>query len=277
MSRSDLDIICPYVKRDKDRFLILWKSLQKFLKIPNYRIFLVSEDGDSPVDSPRIIGLKEKHLDPELNNKQFKNLGWWKQQIIKLLSYKVCDTEPILSIDCDCFLNKNLYIEDLVKNKKPKINISDYGGSWQNWYAGSKIISQLPYAIDNNKRIGVTPILLSNTILQSLNNYLDIIYDNKTEFLLSHIHGKIFQSPSDTWTEYSLYHIYADYTGMLHRYHYQDPDFHLSGNSFWSEKDVDSWDPSLSFKNPKHIFTVGQSTAKKSAEWVNEKIKDYIQ
>jgi len=273
---SELDIICPYLERDKDRFIILWESLQKFLKIPKYRIFLVSKTGSSPIKSSKIIPLKEKDLDTQLVNKQFDKTGWWKQQLIKLYSHKICETECILSLDCDCFLNKNLYMDDLIENNKVKINISPYG-SWDNWYEGSRIISKLPYKLDKNKRIGVTPILLSNSILKSLNKYLNIIYSNNSSyFLLSNIKGNIYKESSSTWTEYCLYHIYADYTGMINKYHHVDSNFTLSGNCIWDEKDCATWDHSLSFKKPEHFFTIVQSIANKPADWVYSRIKDYL-
>ena len=71
---SSLDIICPYIERDKDRFIILWKSLEKFLKIDDYRLFLVSPSGKSPISSNNIIPIKETELFPSFSNKKFDKI-----------------------------------------------------------------------------------------------------------------------------------------------------------------------------------------------------------
>lgn len=274
---SSLDIICPYIEKDKDRFLILWKSLEKFLKIDNYRLFLVSLSGKTPIQSDYIIPVKEKDLDANLDNPKFNNNGWWKQQIIKLLSYKLCSSEHILSVDCDCFLNKKMFLSDIIINNKSRLRLSS-GGSWSNWYNGSKYILKLPVSLNVNERVDVTPFVFSKIILKGLDNYLSLIYNNKhIEYLLDNVNLAEKVRNGDTWSEYSLYHIYANYTGLIDKYHHIDNLFELSGNCFWNEKESDSWDPRKSFNEPSHYFTVAQSTAKKSASWVNEKIKDYLE
>lgn len=271
---SSLDIICPYIEKDKDRFLILWKSLEKFLKIDNYRLFLVSPSGKGPIKSSKLICIKECDLDSNLSNSSYDNYGWWKQQIIKLLAHKLCSSDHILSIDCDCFLNKDLYLENILINNKSKLCITD-NGSWDNWYRGSS--STLKINWNKLDKVGVTPFIFSKKILSALDKYLTVLYGkNKTSFLLDNTKKCKTANISDVWTEYCLYHIYADYTGMIDKYHYIDPNFELYGNCFWNELEADTWNPSKSFIEPNHFFTVAQSVAKKDAKWVNEKIKDYL-
>lgn len=271
---SSLDIICPYIERDKDRFILLWKSLEKFLKIDNYRLFLVSASGKSPIKSSNLIPIKEQDLDPNICNKRYQDQGWWKQQIIKLLAHKLCSTESILSVDCDCFLNKNLYYKNICSNDKPKIRVT-LDGSWENWYRGSESLLRMNWK--KKDKVGVTPFIFSKTILSALDKYLTVLYGaNKTSVLLEHSQKAKSANISEVWTEYCLYHIYADYTGMLHKYHHLDSDFELYDNCFWNEKEADNWDPSLSFNDPKHFFTVAQSVANKPALWVYEKIKQYL-
>ena len=270
---SSLDIICPYIERDRDRFIILWKSLEKFLKIDNYRLFLVSPSGKSPVSSSNIICMKETELFPSFSDKKFDALGWWKQQLIKLSSHKICSSDTILSVDCDCFLNKPLSYNDIVKKSKIKINLSS-GGSYINWYSASSNILKLPFKFDANKTINVTPFIFSKKILSGLDKYLTLLYNkNYYENLLNYLH---MDYKKNVWTEYCLYHIYAHYTGMLEKYHCQDKNYLLYSNSVWYESQTELWNPAKSFDNPDHWFTVVQSTAKKPASWVQDKIKDYI-
>ena len=271
---SDLDIIIPFIHRDKERFTVLWDTLEKYLDIPNFNLYLVSPDGKSPISSSRIIPVKEKDLDPNLADNRFSNQGWWKQQIIKLLAHRITSSEFILSLDSDCFLNRSLNIKNIIKNKKCKINLSK-DGSWDNWYRGSENVLRLK--LKSKDKVGVTPFIFSRHILHGLNNYLDILYNNNTvkNLLELSLQSKT-ASVSDVWTEYTLYHIYADTTGVLYKYHIQDNNFKLYDNCFWNEKEAESWDPAKSFKNPKHFFTVAQSVSNKSGSWVYEKIKKYL-
>lgn len=277
---SRLDIVCPYVERDKERFEILWMSIEKFLKISDYRLFLVSASGSKPIKSSKIIPIKEIDLDKNLADKKFDKYGWWKQQIIKLQSFKFCETECILSVDCDCFLTKNLYYKNITYKNKPVLSL-DKEGSWDNWYNGSKAILKLPFNFINN-RIGVTPILFSGSILRSLDRYLEVLYgSNKTAFLLSNTNdryypSKIYKDSSETWSEYCLYHIYAEYTGLIDKYHSLNKRIVMSSNNFWNEDQANVWDPKKSFIKSGGLFTVAQSVANKPAAWVLEKIKDYI-
>lgn len=269
---SRLDIVCPYIERDKERFDILWTSIEKYLKIPNYRLFLVSPDGKKPIKSSKIIAIKEKDLDINLSSKEFNGKGWWKQQIIKLLSYRFCNTDCILSIDCDCFLTKNLYYKNITFKNKPILSLNREG-SWENWYRGSKAILKLNPK--HSEKIGVTPFLFSRSILKSLDLYLDLIYGkNKTATLLSRTSPTM--TAGDTWSEYVLYHIYSDYTGLINKYHHIDSTFEMSGNNIWLENETDSWNPEKSFKKPKHFFTVVQSTANRPASWVKSKVSKFI-
>jgi hypothetical protein len=53
-------------------------------------------------------------------------------------------------------------------------------------------------------------------------------------------------------------------------------EFNLYGNSFWNPEDSVNWDASKSFEKPNFYFTVAQSIAGQSAEWVEEKISQYV-
>lgn len=271
---NSLDIIVPYIDRDRDRFILLWKSIQKYLNIPDFKLYLVSPNGKSPINSKNIISIKETDLDPQLNIKRYCGQGWWKQQIIKLSSYKICSSDYILSVDCDCFLNKKFGTKDYLKSNKCRLKITN-SGSWDNWYQGSADILHLPF--DKSNKIGVTPFIFSRKILEGLDKYLTLIYGkDKTAVLLEHsLHSKE-NGLSPVWTEYCLYHIYAQHNDLLFKYHILDNNFVLYDNCFWNEKEADAWDPSISFKNPNHFFTVAQSVANKSGSWVYNKVKKYI-
>jgi hypothetical protein len=277
-----MDIVCPIIERDFERFQTLFRSLEKFCMDP-FTMYLISDTGESPIYDPKIIPIKETKLDRSLNTKRFHGKGWWKQQVIKLLSFKFCNTPHILSLDADCFAVKPFSFSEFVLHKKIKTKVSN-SGSWENWYVGSSSILKLDLDPNYlNNRIGVTPFIFSNDILIGLNKYLKSLYKNPTTSMLDNTHiflendnKKIIDNSTAVWSEYCMYHIYGMHSGFWNKYHYNTPNFELYGNSFWNPEDAEKWDPSMSFHKPKFYFSVAQSVAGQSASWVEEQIKLYV-
>lgn len=283
---STIEIVCPMLEnKDEERFKLLVKSLDRFVKDKNYKIHLINQTGKAPVKSKRIISYKESDIDSLFNESNNLYYSWWKQQLLKLMSHRICSSECVLFVDCDCFLTKSLESKNLYKNRKIKIRFWP-DGSFKNWYNGSKNILHIPQYKTPENKIGVMPIALSRTILSSLEKYLRFLYgDNFGKYLLLNTNRdtltkcSLFDKNdySSTWTETSLYHIYAGYTGMISDYHTIDHSYELYGNCFWDEKEAESWEPELSFKRGhKFYFSVGQSSAKKTSHWIKEKIETFL-
>lgn len=274
-----MDIVCPIIERDFERFQTLFRSLEKFC-MDSFRLYLISNTGESPIYDPKIIPIKETKLDRNLNIKRFRGKGWWKQQVIKLLSFKFCESSYILSLDADCFAVKPFSFSEFLLHKKIKTKVSS-GGSWDNWYIGSSAVLKLD--LPNNfkeHRVGVTPFIFSNHILSGLNTYLKSLYKNPIMTLMDNTHippdNNNISIPEATWSEYCLYHIYGIQSGAWNKYHHNLLNFELYGNCFWNPDDVENWDASKSFHNPKFYFSVAQSVAGRSASWVEEQIKLYV-
>ena len=53
-----MDIVCPIIERDFQRFKTLFKSLEKFSVDP-FKLYLISDTGESPIYDPKIIPIKE--------------------------------------------------------------------------------------------------------------------------------------------------------------------------------------------------------------------------
>jgi len=277
-----MDIVCPIIERDFDRFKTLFRSLDKFC-CDSFKLYLVSDTGESPIYDPRIIPIKETKLDRNLSIKRFIGKGWWKQQVIKLLSFKFCESPYILSMDADCFAVKPFSFNDFLYQKKIRTKVCS-SGSWDNWYAGSSAILQLNLREDYKyNKIGVTPFIFSNALLEGLNKYLKTLYKHPTVAMLDHTHifeendsVKNINNDTAVWSEYCIYHIYGLNTGFWSKYHHNMREFNLYGNSFWNPEDSVNWDASKSFEKPNFYFTVAQSIAGQSAEWVEEKISQYV-
>lgn len=274
-----MDIVCPVIAKDFDRFKTLFRSLNKFCN-DSFKIYLVSDTGETPIKNKKIIPIKEAKLDRALSLRKFKNRGWWKQQIVKLLSYKFCDSDQILSLDADCFAVKPFSFSEFLLHKKIKTKISS-GGSWDNWYIGSASMLRLNLHSDwKQKRVGVTPFIFSRPILDGLWQYLTALYKYPTSTLLDHTHilPDDIKSSIDgaTWSEYCLYHVYAVNSGSWDSYHIDNSNFDLYGNCFWNKNESDTWDASRSFNNPNFYFSVAQSIAGQSASWVDDKLSYYV-
>ena len=271
-----MDIVCPIIERDFQRFKTLFKSLEKFSVDP-FKLYLISDTGESPIYDPKIIPIKETKLDRNLDLKRFKSKGWWKQQVIKLLSHKFCDSPYILVLDADCFAVRLFSFTDFLHRGKIKTKVTN-GGSWDNWYTGSAAMLQLDLHTDwKENRIGVTPFIFSNDILAGLAKYLNILYKNPTLTLLDNTSIPNVSGMNDvTWSEYCLYHIYGINAGLWDKYHHNVDTFDLHGNSFWNHEETAHWDPEKSFNNPKFYFSVAQSIAGQSADWVSTRIDQYI-
>lgn len=271
-----MDIICPIAERDFDKFLLLNKTLNKFYH-SDYRIFLVSKSGSSPIKDKRIVPIKEKLLASCLNGKKFVSSGWWVQQIIKIMCHHFCETEHVLVLDSDCLSVRHFKDSDLIINNKIRTNFEIHkkqsnSTSYSNWYNGSEIILGLPH-INYDKSYTVTPNVLNRSILVGLNSYLKTMYGPRyPEFLLRHAN----LGDGNTWTEYTLYHIYAENCGLYNKYHVDDQSFEMYGNCVWFEPDLNNWSPALSFINPSFYFSVIQSTSHYDPKWLYDKIKRYI-
>lgn len=276
MKSGGLNIICPVKDQDWGRFSILIDSLYKHLKIDN-KIIVISPSGASPIKDKNISYYKDIDIIPQLINPKYNHTGWWKQQALKLAAVSVTEYENILILDADCFMVKDMYYSDICHEDKLKIKISS-GGSWDNWYHGSSKILQMDFTYKNN-RIGVTPVILSRSIMKGLESYLKNLYgDSPYEYLLSNttiLCDDFTPKEAPTWTEYCLYHIYGVNSGLWNNYHINS-NLELSGNCFWDSIQAERWDPSKSFNNPSFFFTVAQSIAGKDAEWIKNKIQQFL-
>jgi len=272
-----MDIICPIVERDFDKFLLLNKTLNKFYH-SDYRVFLVSKSGSSPIRDKRIVPIKERLVASCLNGKKFVSSGWWIQQIIKIMAHKFCDTEHILVLDADCLAVKKFKDNDFIRDDKILTNYEfhsteqKYERSYVNWYNGSEVMLGLP-RISHSKFHTVTPSILNRNILLGLESYLKTLYGPRyPEYLLRHCN----LGNGNTWTEYTLYHIYAENCGLYNKYHINYQNFHMYGNCVWFESELENWNEEKSFINPSFYFSVLQSTSNYDTNWLYDKIKRYI-
>lgn len=267
-----MDIVCPITNRDEHRFALLFETLNKFYK-SKFTLYLVTPSGKSPISDSRIVTISDADVDPSLRTGINQQKGWWKQQLIKIKACNFCQTDNILVLDADCFAVKRFTDRDLISNDR--IITNNQGHSWKNWYRGSsKVLKfELPVSIGAS----VTPTVLSRNILLGLNSYLNNQYGERFgDMLLKNTHLKGSDN-SDTWSEYTLYHLFALKSGFYHKYHVENPEFVMYGNSYWTPEDAVVWDASKSFDNDSNFFfTVAQSVGGKSALWVREKVQEYL-
>lgn len=271
-----MDIICPVIETDFDRFLILMRTLKKFYR-SEYRIFLVSPTGTSPTKDKKVIPIKDEKLSKCLTGIKCVDKGWWKQQVIKLLSHKLCDTDTIMVLDADCiavrpFVDKNLLISKKIRTCFDFHESKPNQRSYSNWYTGSSHILGLPHR-KMEDFYNVTPTILSKNILKALEEYLINLYGMRfAEYLLRHVNT----NGNGNWTEYTLYHIFAENSGSFNKYHTIDPNFMMYDNCVWFEDQLETWSAKKSFENPDFFFSVLQSTSKYDPKWLISKIDEYL-
>lgn len=270
-----INLVCPIVTHDFPRLNILYTTLQRYWVIPDYTFFIISPDGRNPYEhDDRVVALKDSDVIANINDIDFKDLGWWKQQAIKIAMAPRLTSDTVLILDADCFMLKPLPYADIF-TAEGKIRTRKYGTSWDNWYGGSRAIlgKEINPALIPSQRIDVTPTILSRHILQSLNTWIERTHG--WDWMFYNILPRPKTHPDHAWTEYCLYHLHALETDLWDKYHEFD-DFYLYGNCYWNPQQADEWDPTPSFANPDFYFTVAQSIGHKPASWVWNKIRQYV-
>lgn len=187
---------------------LLLPSFERFWEGPDRLEFLVVvPPADVDVVSARVVAasafpirvLSEDVVCPALSGQ----LGWHKQQILKLAAAKIVATTWYLTLDADVMLRRAASSDDLVRDGKAVFHAKRAARHWE-WWTASRAILHSAVRIDPEmEMMDVTPeILHRDTTLELLaeigrrNEVLDA-----ERFL--------FQNRAVGWTEYSLYWLFV--------------------------------------------------------------------
>lgn len=247
-SVDEMYIIVP--KHEVVRFSMLVTSLAW----KNVQISVISETDLIPED---VLLLCDNHLK--------SRSGWFKQQIVKLKAADIVQTDYYLILDSDCILRCPLNYSTLIRtnemgHKRSYLQTEEIF-KHPRWYKGSSKLLGITEPFMKSLKgfgIGVTPQVLSIHIVKQLMKFLQEAHQVPWPILLA---NNRFQGiPPAIWTEYTLYYLFAERTGLLDKYHV------LGRNnianyyqSVWTDDQVDDWNPLVKSNLSVAPFVIFQS------------------
>jgi Family of unknown function (DUF6492) len=183
------------------------------------------------------------------------NLGWYRQQILKLASCELVRSPFYMTLDSDVIFTKPFHARELLRGGKSLVGTerrADYERLYEESFAASEA-GLREYRDSVAERLlklkrryteswySETPVILSAALASKLVAHLDATWGQPWR-----------QSLVDNldWTEYSLYFTYAEATGLLEQFHEVgdcDAVMNFSRSLWWGpdayrdRRTVDAW------------------------------------
>ncbi len=208
-------------------------------------------------------------------NKRHQIRPWHRQQIIKLYTPALIDTEYFMIFDPDVFAIHPFSIDDLIIEGRALTYCQPRLREPHLWRPSAKLLQQDPHL----DRDGVwwTPTILSKTLVRHLQRRLEELYQQDwMRVLLSNY--------MIDWTEYTLYWLNAEREGLIDQYHIAAPpgrrSMHASESVWYAGKDggnLEEWQADHHFApDGDGLFAVVQSNTFIAPERVVEKLTPYF-
>jgi hypothetical protein len=184
--------------------------------------------------------------------------NWHRQQIIKLYASELIDTEYFLVFDPDCFATRPFTLDTLLPGGKALTYEQPREREARYWKDSSSLLDQDPRMDEDG--IWMTPATLSRTVCRSLHARLEELHGtNWMKVLLSNY--------MIDWTEYTLYWLNAERTGLDKEFHTLPPPgippLHNDESIWFAGKHgeaLTNWDAASQFTSENGgIFSVIQS------------------
>ena len=246
------------------------KQLSELIIVtPSRDVELVKSTIYSKFNSQKLRILNENIICPEFlsnpdtsNTWPKSNMGWYRQQLIKLAICKQVKTPFYMTIDSDVIFTKPFSVQSLFIGEQAVLNTQcadDFRELYREEVAEKEIrirreryeevggILKIPCPdIFFKQWYGETPVLLSKQIVQSLVENIEKTWNQPWRQVL------LEQLP---WTEYALYFEYAEHTGLLDQYY-------CGGDRDTLLCLTDSlWQPALDYRNPRSLVDWNVSRA----------------
>lgn len=218
MSQKTLDTFLCIHHRDVDYLLetVLQSYQANFL--PKSRLFLITNDtAHLRTFLDRIGMLQDVILTADqdwLSKKEMELPGWYRQQLIKLRSYKFCETENFCNLGADTVLLQPITYEDLVDGDFPvlyytKHRLPDQHVRYERerlGYIGKMLKVEPTNALRYVDFINDL-FTFNRETLEGLNDHLVKMYGNEPYYtLLSGLDDKL--ANRNRFGEWSLYSVY---------------------------------------------------------------------
>jgi hypothetical protein len=218
-----LDSMVKHVPRDQIAELLVITRPQDMDEVRSclqtyskrLRLTVVDEDALCPElrTNPRTLNMWPK-----------PNLGWRRQQILKLASCKLVRSPFYMTLDSDVIFTKRFYTSDFLHGGKSLVG-NECRADYKRLFSESLAISEASVKADRYtaaERIlklerkyaeswySETPVILSTNLVISLLSHLEATWTKPwSQVLIGNL----------DWTEYTLYFTYAEATGSLEEFH----------------------------------------------------------
>jgi len=200
---------------------------------------------------------------------------WHRQQIIKLYTPALIDTEYFMVFDPDVFAIHPFSIDDLIVDGRALTYCQPRMREPHLWRPSAGLLGQDPHL--DRDGIWWTPAILSKTLVEHLQRRLEELHGGDwIRILLSNY--------MIDWTEYTLYWLNAEREGLLDRYHTPPAPGHRAlhaPDSVWyagpNGRNLDEW-PADRYFSPEGdgLFAVVQSNTFIPPDRVVEKLRPHF-
>ena len=200
--------------------------------------------------------------------------NWHRQQIIKLYTSELIDTEYFLVFDPDCFATRAFDLDTLLPGNRALTYMQPRALESRYWKASAEVLQQPPDLTGDG--IWMTPAILSRTLCRALHRRLEAIHGIPWMKVL-------LQRYAMDWTEYTLYWLNAQQQGLIDQFH-SPPVTGLQLHtdiSIWTAggqgENLKKWDAHRHFSEQgKGIFAVIQSNTGLSMENIVRKLEPFL-
>ena len=254
-----------------ERTRLMLDSFELFLDLPEkLPVFAICLPGEIAAarsafgrySRTELVFLAEEEVVPGIG--AHRAIGWYKQQALKL-AFAACGPAPFcLTLDPDVLLCRRLRVTDLVDGGRCFTSWMSKAEHPHWWAASAGLLGVTLVA--SRPGLNVTPQMLSRDVAQSLGVRLAARLGAVDPWLA-------LLGVDKTWTEYTLYALHAEASGLLERMHRSDlPDGRrLLGRSVWKPENFQNYSLTDIHRDPAGaFFTVCASHAQVSASTLRE-------
>ncbi len=214
----------------------------------------------------------ERDYLPVLRRRWFAR-GMYIQQLIKLTAANRLDTPFFLTLDPDIILCKPLRKSDLFVHGRALLD-PEPRRARPEWWTGSAGVLGIPVDLQADGMM-LTPALLSSTVCQRLFQHLEQRHSGDWD-------SSLLRLTRRDWTEYALYHLMAEYTGLLARVHAVagdgTPKRLMCPTAVWAEFQFERWNLPECFDRAKPgFFTLVQSNTRIAPNAIRDRLAGYLE
>jgi hypothetical protein len=237
-----LKITGSHYGENLERMRLMLDSFERFLDLEApLRIFAVCVPAEMTQARAAFGGYERVSLDyiseedvvPGIG--AHRAIGWFKQQALKLGFSRIAPSEFYLTLDPDILLCRELRVSDLVREERCYTSWMKKADHADWWAASAAVLGMTP---DPDVRgLNVTPNMLSAYVARALGRYLKERFGAADPWLA------LLDQTTAEWTEYTLYSVFAEGTGMLDEYHRSDlpGGRRLLGRSVWTAANFENY------------------------------------